>query len=213
MSKFIEELLSISSQALLMGNPYIAPEYKTLLGSLYDEIIQILSLKNGFYAFESALHFFPAIEEPDGKRIDVNQWNHDDLWQGEYDSLVDDLFFFAEDVFGCQFCIKDGKLYTFDPETGNLGEISNNFNGWAKAVLDDYNFMTGYPLAHEWQVKYGELPCQKRLLPKKLFVFGGGFAVDNLYLADAVEGMKYRASVAKQIYNLPNGTTVKMKIE
>lgn len=38
-------------------------------------------------------------------------------------------FFFAEDVFGGQFCIKDSKVYTFDPETGSLGYLADDIEG------------------------------------------------------------------------------------
>lgn len=33
--------------------------------------------------------------------------------------------FFAEDVFGGQFCIKDNQVYRFDPETGGLDVIAD----------------------------------------------------------------------------------------
>lgn len=39
------------------------------------------------------------------------------------------LPFFAEDVFGGQFCIKDSKVYTFDPETGSLGYLADDIEG------------------------------------------------------------------------------------
>lgn len=213
MHNYLEKLLSISSQSLLPGKPYIEHRYTALLGGLNDEIYKVLNIRNGFYAFESALHFFSATEESHKETIDINEWNRDDLWKKEYGDLADSLFCFAEDLFGCQFCIKDGEIYLFDPETGELEQIANDFEGWARVILNDCDFMTGFPLAHEWQVKHNKIPDGKRLIPKKLFVLGGDFSIDNLYLSDAVQGMKYRADIASQIRNLPDGTESKLTVE
>jgi hypothetical protein len=84
--------------------------------------------------------------------------------------------------------------------------------GWAKAIISDYDVLTGYPLAHQWQKQNSQLPAKKRLLPKMPFVAGGEFVLDNLYLADVVEGMKFRADIASQIKDLPNGAHIKFNV-
>jgi hypothetical protein len=82
----------------------------------------------------------------------------------------------------------------------------------AAALLDDYETLTGYPLAHEWQRQYGALPEGKRLVPKMPFVTGGAFDVANLYAEDAVEGMRARGNLAMQINDLPDGTRIRYRI-
>jgi hypothetical protein len=49
-------------------------------------------------------------------------------------------------------------------------------------------------------------------LPKKSFVVGGEFEIGNLYDLDEVEGMRFRASLAIQIRDLPNGAKVRFTI-
>lgn len=71
---------------------------------------------------------------------------------------------------------------------------------------------TGYPLASEWQALHGPLPEGKRLLPKIPFVLGGAYDVDNLYAADALAGMKFRADIWKQLRDLPEGAKVELRI-
>lgn len=44
-------------------------------------------------------------------------------------------------------------------------------------------------------------------------MLGGEFVLDNLYLADAVEGMKLRADIASQIRDLPDGAQIKFSVE
>ncbi|NWB11820.1 SMI1/KNR4 family protein [Pseudomonas sp. D5002] len=171
----------------------------------------MLVQRNGFYALESALHVFPTHSSQD--EIGLRDWNEDTLWRGAYKGIADGCLFFAEDIFGGQFCIKDNKIYIFDPETGALEYLADDIESWAKIILSDYEALTGYPLAHQWQKKNGQLPTGKRLLPKVPFVLGGEFVLDNMYLADAVEGMRFRADIACQIKDLPDGAEIKLKTD
>lgn len=208
----IQKLLSISSSKISEFIPQIDESTKNMLGSLSDEFCSLLSVKNGFYAFESALHFFPATQL-DRSIIDVNYWNSTSLWRNEYSTSIKDYLFFAEDIFGGQFCIFNEKIHIFDPETEEIEEIAPSFDDWAKCILEEYNYLTGFELAHEWQLKNFSIPVGKRLLPKVPFVLGGKFTVDNLYLLDSITGMRLRGDLAQQIKNSPDGTKVTFKIE
>ncbi|WP_233237909.1 hypothetical protein [Bordetella sp. LUAb4] len=144
--------------------------------------------------------------------IGLAEWNEDTLWRSAYKGLADDCLFFAEDVFGGQFCIKDNRVFIFDPEAGALESLVDDIEGWAKTLLSDYEMLSGYPLAHQWQKNNGQIPAGKRLLPKVPFTLGGAFDLGNLYLADAVEGMRFRADIAVQIKDLPDGSQIKLNI-
>jgi hypothetical protein len=208
----LERLLSGASAPLSEHKPEISEDIRVLAGILADDLLRLLQKCNGFYAFESALHVFPSYSDAISQEISLGKWNEELLWRSSYNGLADRYLFFAEDIFGGQFCIKDDAIYTFDPETGDMNYLADDIESWAKAILNDYEVLTGYPLAHQWQEKYGSLLAMKRLLPKIPFVMGGAFSLDNLYLADAVEGMKFRANIANQIKNLPNGSLVKLDI-
>ena len=84
----IEKLLSISSEALAKS-PAAAP---TLLAAylMGTELFHLLRKKNGFYAFESALHVFP-VASPGG--MSLEEWNADSLWRNGYGDLAKGLFF------------------------------------------------------------------------------------------------------------------------
>jgi hypothetical protein len=205
----IHKLLSISS-IISESIPQINEPLRNMLGSLKDEFYNLLSLKNGFYAFESALHFYPATTID--RILDVNQWNSPNLWRNEYSNSIKDYLFFAEDIFGCQFCVFNDRIYTFDPETEAIEEIASNFEDWAKHILEKYNYFTGFGLAHEWQLRNGIIPVGQRLLPKVPFVLGGKFTIDNLYLLDSISGMRLRGDLARQIKDSPDGTKVTFKI-
>lgn len=76
-------------------------------------------------------------------------------------------------------------------------------------MLDDYDYLTGHSLAHAWQVRHGRLEEGERLVPRRPFVLGGAYAVDNLQPMSAVRAMKTRAALARQVCMLPDGTGVR----
>lgn len=207
----LDKLLWNAGSSLSERKPEISGQSHRLAGALADQLLGMLCQRNGFYALESALHVFPT--HSSRQEIGLCDWNENVLWRSAYKGLADGCLFFAEDVFGGQFCIKDNKVCIFDPETGALEYLADDIESWVKMILSDYEALTGYPLAHQWQKKNGQLPTGKRLLPKVPFVLGGEFVLDNLYLADAVEGMRFRADIASQIKDLPDGAQIKLNIE
>lgn len=136
-------------------------------GLLGDQLLTFLRQKNGFYAFESALLLRPL--DNDEAPLGLLQWNQPRLWKDEYIERLDDALFFAEDVFGCQFAIRHGEIWFFDPEWGTFESIASSLEQWASEIVGDYHSQTGYPLAHQWQVRHGALQPGVRLLPKMMF--------------------------------------------
>jgi hypothetical protein len=211
MAKNTEKLISLGGDALGPSpSHHVADVLLTGAGALGRELLDLLFRKNGFYAFESALHVFPIGKVPGV--MDLLTWNSNELWKRDYGPLIKDHIFFAEDLFGAQYCISGGKVCFFDPETGETETVCSKIEDWAGLILADYEFRTGFPLAHSWQEQHGALPVGSRLLPKIPFVCGGQFAVKNLYLLDSTRGMKLRASLAQQIVNLPDGAKINFEV-
>jgi len=170
----------------------------------------MLRLRNGFFAFEGALHILPAGGQPGV--MTLGAWNSSHLWRNEYDDLAEELFFFAEDAFGNQFCLREDQVCSFDAETGQTEVIGSSIEDWARHVLSDYEFVTGFPLFHEWQVIHGRVPVGSRLLPLVPFVLGGEYSLSNLRVANAVSGMRARGNLARQIRDLPDGAQIEFKL-
>ncbi len=202
MESTLNKLIEIGGEAFVSEKPNME--------NLPQDLLGLLQSKNGFFAFESALRVFPS------KSCDysygLSEWNSEKLWKVHYGDLVKDYLFFAEDIFGGQFCYFDSKIYQFDPETAEIKFMADTLEEWSKKILENYNVLTGYQLAHDWQSKHGKLGFKKRLIPKQLFVLGGDYSVDNLGDIDSLEAMQFRGSIAQQIKDLPDGTKIEMKI-
>jgi hypothetical protein len=206
----LKKLVSISCGALCDDAPQIPKRLLSQSEALGEQLIELLKKKNGFYAFESALHVLPA-----GCRdscTDIEVWNNDSSWRKEYGDRVQGYLFFAEDIFGVQFAIYNRGVKKFDPETGEFEDFATDLEEWATKILEDYNYETGYQFAHDWQLQNGPLPAGKRLLPKIPFVLGGAYEIEFLYAADALNGMMFRADICRQIRDLPDGAQIKLKI-
>lgn len=213
MNNSLRKLTSISSPALTKNKPCISQELMHLSGNLTSQLHELLKIKNGFYAFESALHVFPSADPILCKTMSLETWNEQHLWRGEYNHLTEGCLFFAEDIFGSQFCIHTNQICIFEPETGELENLCSSIDEWAMQILQDHEVLTGFPLAHEWQKKNGKIADGRRLLPKVPFIGGGEFSIKNLYEIDSVQGMKSRASLARQIHDFPDGTKFTFKIQ
>lgn len=137
--------------------------------------------------------------------LSLELWNSRSLWRGLYGNLADGLVFFAEDAFGGQFALASDHVVVFDPETGATKRIASSLEEWADAILADVGLHRGSFLARQWQEQHRPLRSGERLLPKTPFVLGGAFAVENLYPADAVDGMRLRGELATQLRDFPEG--------
>jgi hypothetical protein len=203
-----EKLLSISSEALAPPSDAMPPFLANWKHG--PELFAMLKQKNGFYAFESALHVFSITADP---ASGLEGWNSQSLWRGAYKDLAQGLLFFAEDVFQDQFCLSDRGVIRFHAETGETEPLADSVEAWADLILSDYSMQTGWKLAHEWQALHGPLPPGKRLMPKIPFVLGGEYSLGNLWAGNPLEGMSFKADVAKQIRNLPDGTKIRLQVK
>src|SRR5688500_15720487 len=100
----IEKLLEIASPP----SAGIEPEPSLFAGQLginaARDLTRMLAIKNGFFAFESALHVRPGRDS--GELLGIAAWNAGSLWRDWYQGLTDGLLFFAEDAFGGQFAVR-----------------------------------------------------------------------------------------------------------
>jgi hypothetical protein len=206
-SQLLTRLSEIGGQSL---GPSLAPASRAaLLRRVDEQLLYLLNEKNGFYAFEGSLHVF-AVGQASGEP-DLFDWNSDGLWRSEFSMLDRSTLFFAEDAFGGQFGLKDGSVVTFDPETGETSDCAESLQGWAGALLNDYRLLTGYPVAHAWQIQFGSIPPGMRLVPRTPFVLGGSFDIENLIAMPAVEAMRSRARLAAAINGRPDGAQIEYR--
>ncbi|MEN3755070.1 hypothetical protein A9B99_22735 [Mangrovibacter phragmitis] len=209
MSDSVKRLLAICSDELSKEKSVV--DCQSLFNSsISKELDSLLKQRNGFYGFESSLHVFPY--DTTDSEIGLKDWNKKELWINSYEDLATDALFFAEDVFGGQFCLRHDGVYSFEPETAEFNKMALTINDWCERLLSDYNVITGYALAHSWQISNGKLPSGYRLIPRIPFVAGGEYELDNLYMCKSNEALIARANIALQIRDIPDGGSMQIII-
>jgi len=205
MNKSIDKLISISSKAksdTLCGD---LSEFNITNKCLITQLKYLLSKKNGFLAFESALNVFTDVSNE--IITNIHTWNRLSGWKSSYSPLVDDVLFFGEDVFANQFGLTNTGIIRFEPESGKISNHSNSIEEWANILLSEYDYETGWSLAKEWQLKNGRLHNNYRLLPKVPFILNGEYETDNLIAVEENHAMGAYGRLYNQIKDLSDGTT------
>jgi hypothetical protein len=210
MGPSLQKLLEIGGKPFLAKGIDSSVEAIDRLGEIGISIKDVLRQRNGFFCFESAFRFFPSVTVE--ASWGLGEWNSPDLWKADYRGLADNVFCFAEELFGRQFVVYDGKIGIFEAETGDLKTVASSLEEWASKILLDYNQLTGYGLAHEWQRHHGPLHPRHRLLAKKPFVLGGEYSLTNFAAQDSVRLMKTLGNLAYQIHALPDGSRIEFKM-
>lgn len=175
-----------------------------------EELAELLSTINGFFAFDTGVHIFYAGGEGIGPEL--SYWNAADTWKDAFEGLADNYFCFGQDVLGMQYAIKHGsEVVRFDPETARSSHIGDSLEDWAAWLLDKPTINGTATLAKAWQERQGPLEPNQRLLPLRFFELGGEVSFDNLVVKDAAEAMRARGPIATQLHDLPPGTEIHLR--
>jgi hypothetical protein len=182
--------------------------YKQLIKD--DKYVDFISECNGGFFFNGALHIYGYSNQYDFH--DVNYINQ--ILQEEYGAIVKGLLSFGQDIFGNQFAFDLlGKEVVFlNIETGEKEILSKEFASWLDVLLNQMDYFTGYKLASAWHAD-NQLGFNQRLCPKMPFILGGNYTLGNLYAGTFPDFIKAAANIARQVYNLPEGTNFKITIK
>lgn len=165
--------------------------------------------RNGLYAFSRALHIFGA--DPSRPFHDLDARNRPGAWRPAYGAVIEGIWFFAEDVFGNLFGLRNREALFLDPETANLDKVGEGFRGWAEYLVSDLDYATGGGLAKAFADGNGPIAFENRLSPKKPFLLGGEFSVGNLLPLPWEKNLGIKAELYSQTKDLPEGASIEIR--
>ena len=203
MTPFLQKLLEVSSEPLVTERTSVRFSNTVRQIPIENELADLLNAKNGFFAFESALHVFS--EQSSQPAIGMVDWNDSELWKKGYQGMADNLLCFAQDIFANQFCVRNDDIVVFHCESGSVEYFADSLDDWAQKILGDFEFLTGYTFARDWQKLHGRLPLPQRLCPNLPFMLGGEYDVENMRAIEAVTIMKIMSGYAVSTKRVPDG--------
>lgn len=169
---------------------------------------QVYSKVRSLVAFEGALVVYPV----DNVFCISCQTVNNDGWKYAYSENVHKTFFFAKDVFGNHYGVMSGNFYKLDQESGKLLLHSTSIDAWAGKILSDYDYETGWSLAHDWQVYNNtRIAVGECLIPIMPFSLGGEFEANNLMKVNVLDALKKYASLRSQVEKVSPGSTVSIR--
>lgn len=160
---------------------------------------------SGLY-FSNALHLYG---ESSNEYHDINSVNR--RFKSVFNFIIEELYCFGCDLFGNQFCFRDHEIVFFNIESGTSEFVAKNFKEWVDVLLADYNYYTGEQILQEWESLMLPLNSEERLVPIKPFIIGGEYSPNNMKTLDFYKTLEYNGSIARQIFNLPEGTEIQLQ--
>jgi hypothetical protein len=143
----------------------------------------------------------------------VEQWNVPSLWRDSYDGLADGPPFIAESFIGEQYRIVDGEVVRWNPETGGHEPSGRTLDGWLALVRSEASMEVPTWLLRDWEALHGPLPPTVHLAPSVPIVLGGLYDLGNLHSVAAVSDLRWRAQLATQLRDLPDGAEVRLHVK
>jgi hypothetical protein len=124
------------------------------------------------------------------------------------------LIAFGQEALGNQFCFdaRTKEIIFFNAESGKRETVAPDFRQWCKLLIADLDYFTGVNVVGQWTIGKGSLSLNQRLYPRKPFVIGGEYKVDNLIAGSFPDYIKANANIARQIFDLPDGTAINIKL-
>jgi len=191
------------------GSPGDNLATKKLSGLTMDKsYLEFIERINGGFFYNYSLHLYAVNTVFNFHNI----FSVNEAIRMAFEKIVGNVFFFGQEIFGNQFGFSDQGIVFFNVETGDMKWMAKDFEGWTQALVSDLDYFTGRNLALEWARTMGALKPEERLCPKKPFIIGGAFSIGNAYPLAFPKYINTNANIANQIYGLPDGTPIKLKI-
>jgi len=162
---------------------------------------------NGGFFFNYSLQLYSFNKKFDFLNIDLVNRELNNAFGNLFTGCVS----FGQDIFGNQFVIdlSSLKVYFFNSESGDREYMCDSFDDWLKVLAVNLDFYTGMPYAERWYAN-NSLKASQRLCPKKPFVIGGEYEVENFFPSEFPNYIRLYGDIANQIYNLKDGEKVKI---
>ncbi len=173
----------------------------------------LLEEANGAWLFDGALHLFGACAQPAWHSLAA--WNAPATWRDAYGQLAEGLTFFAEDAFGDQYAYSGhgGEVVVFEAELGRAAHAAPSFVAWLEAMQAAPEAVLPIDLVRA-QAAAGRRPApgMQYIAYPPLFSVEAKDGVE-IGQVDAVEAMRYRGQLARQIQGLPPGTQIRIVLD
>lgn len=177
-----------------------------------ENVRYLLTKCNGGYSKDGYFHFFGTSGDD---AHSIGAWNQPDLWRKCYGDLVDDYYFFAEDIFGNQFGHKlsetSEEVFMFWVDDGRVESFEADFVDFlVSTVYGTVAFDEMRSLSKELQTKLDhKVPPFHHITYRIPLLLGGrSDDLENLEITPAADHLRFSGQLVVQCRALPVGTRI-----
>lgn len=182
-----------------------------MLGRLSPAHRAFLTHLNGVVAFGGGLHIRGASREPAWHALRT-AWDGPLALHTLYRAVWPSDIPFGEDAVGDQFLLRDGVVHRLEAETGEMVSLDRELTAFLEAsCADPVGFLKLAPL-QQFHSKGGRLGPGQLLSIYPPFCTDESRAGVSLRAITAAERIGWLAAFAAQIQDLPDGSSVQLKI-
>jgi len=173
---------------------------------LPDYLRDFLSRQNGFVMINGGLHFRGCVLTPKWHSLGY-------VWFGElklsdlFDCLTKNDIPIAQDCFGDQYLIRDNKIIKLLAESGDLEFLEIDFDKFIENLKADPVRTLNVENVDKFDLKPGKLLS---VIPPFCIKSDSERSFKQI---DAEERIRFLSNLSRQIRNLPDGTSIKFKVE
>ena len=182
-----------------------------ILERLPPALATALRSRNGCIGFLGGLHVRGACRAPDWHSL-RHAWDGPDALHALFPEVRVSDVPFAEDAFGDQFLLREGRVVRLSGELGEVTEVADSLDAFLADLLTDAERVLDYQPLLSFRRAGGELRPGQLLAAHPPFVLAAEGAERQLGAVDAVERRRFLADLASRLHGLPDGAEVRMKV-
>ena len=189
------------------GAPLDDPE---ILERVPAELAAALRTRNGCIGYLGALHLRGACRTPAWHSL-RHAWEGPDALHALFDEARPADVPFAEDAFGDQFLLRDGRVVRLSGELGEVTTVVESLEAFLASLRADPEQVLDYQPLLTFRRGGAELQPGQLLAAYPPFVLQVEHATRELRAVDALERRRSLAELARRLHGLPDGAEVRFR--
>ena len=172
------------------------------------ELAAALRVRNGSIGYLGALHVRGACHAPAWHSL-RHAWEGPDALHELFEDVRPADVPFAEDAFGDQFLLRDGRVLRLNGELGEVSAVAESLGSFVASLWSDAEQVLDYQPLLTFRQSGAELRPGELLAAHPPFALQADHSTRELRTVDALERRRQLAGLARRLRGLPDGAEVR----
>jgi hypothetical protein len=179
-----------------------------ILDRVPADLAAALRARNGCIGYLGALHVRGACQAPAWHSL-RHAWEGPDALHQLFEEVGPADVPFAEDAFGDQFLLRDGRVVRLSGELGEVGAVAESLESFVASLWSDAEQVLDYQPLLTFRQGGSELRPGELLAAHPPFALQSDRSTRELRAVDALERRRLLAALARRLHGLPDGAEVR----